>query len=110
MRARRYLGTGPPLVLADRQNRARQRGSGPGCQCRDRGAVPGTCREERPVLEDWSFGTTGGKLVCYESSNGDAVLLWGVDGSQLFARAVRDDKDMDALLDWWEDVGRFAAP
>jgi len=74
------------------------------------GAVPGICREERPAVETWSFGSTSGKLVCYESSTGDAVLLWIVDGSQLFARALRDDQDMAALLDWWEDVGRFAAP
>jgi hypothetical protein len=32
------------------------------------------------------------------------------DETRLFARALRDDKDMDALLAWWEAVGRFAAP
>jgi class 3 adenylate cyclase len=74
------------------------------------GAAPGICREERPAVENWSFGGTSGRLVCYESATGDAVLLWVFDGSQLFARALRDDQDMDALLDWWEDVGRFAAP
>ncbi len=75
------------------------------------GATPGTCREGRPAFETWSFGDTSGRLVCYESTTGDAVLLWMYDDdTRLFGRAVRDDQDMDALLDWWEDVGRFAAP
>lgn len=77
------------------------------------GATPGTCREERPSLEDWTFGGTSGTLLCYETSTGDAVVMWVYDDDderRLFARAVRDDRDMAALLDWWEDVGRFAAP
>lgn len=74
------------------------------------GATPGICREERPVIETWSFGSSSGKLVCYESSTGDAVLLWVYDDSRLFAKALRDDRDMAALLDWWEGVGRFAGP
>jgi hypothetical protein len=76
------------------------------------GATPGSCGEHRPAIETWSFGGFSGKLVCYETSTGDAVLLWVYDDDQrrLFAKAVRDDRDMAALLDWWEDVGRFAAP
>jgi len=73
-------------------------------------AVPGTCREERPAIERWSFGSLAGKLVCYESDTGDAVVLWIYDGSQLFAKALRDDGDITALLDWWEETGRFSAP
>ncbi|MBA2264953.1 MAG: hypothetical protein H0W17_01055 [Chloroflexi bacterium] len=74
------------------------------------GATPGICREERPALEAWSFGSTAGKMVCYESRTGDAVVLWTFDDSRLFAKAVRDDRDMAALLDWWEEVARFAVP
>ncbi len=73
-------------------------------------AVPGTCREERPAIERWSFGSLAGKLVCYESNTGDALILWIYDDSQLFAKALRDDGDIGALLDWWEEIGRFAAP
>jgi hypothetical protein len=75
-------------------------------------ATPGTCREEaeRPAVETWSFGGGSGKLVCYESTTGDAVVLWIYDDSQLFGKALRDDRDMAALLDWWEKVGRFAPP
>ena len=75
------------------------------------GAAPGTCRDEHPAIETWTFGDIGGTLVCHETSTGDAVLLWVYDDdTRLFARALRDDKDMDALLDWWEAVGRFTAP
>ena len=77
------------------------------------GATPGTCRDEPPAIETWSFGSISGKLVCYETTTGDAVLLWAYDDDEerrLFAKAVREDRDMAALLDWWEDVGRFAAP
>jgi hypothetical protein len=74
------------------------------------GAAPGICREERPSIEEFTFGSVSGTLVCYESTTGDAVLTWVYDDSQLFARALRDDRDMAALLDWWDDVGRFIAP
>jgi class 3 adenylate cyclase len=73
-------------------------------------ATPGTCREQRPTVESWSFGGDTGGLVCYETDEGDAVVLWVFDDGHLFGKAVRDDRDMVALLDWWEDVGRFAAP
>ena len=73
-------------------------------------ATPGTCRQQRPALETWSFGGTSGKLVCYETDTGDAVLLWAFDDGYLFGKALREDRDMPALLDWWEDVGRFAVP
>jgi hypothetical protein len=77
------------------------------------GAAAGTCRDERPSLETFGFGGTSGKLLCYENSTGDAIVIWVYDddeGRRLFAKAVRDDRDMTALLDWWENVGRFAAP
>lgn len=48
--------------------------------------------------------------MCYETDTGDAVLLWAFDDGYLFGKALREDRDMPALLDWWEDVGRFAVP
>jgi class 3 adenylate cyclase len=75
------------------------------------GATPGVCRDQRPASEEWSFGGVRGTIVCYETEDGDAVLLWVFDdGGHLFGRAERRDQDMGALLDWWEDVGRFAVP
>jgi class 3 adenylate cyclase len=74
------------------------------------GATPGICRDQRPSSETWSFGGVSGTLVCYETDDGDAVLLWAFDDGHLFGKAVREDRDMGSLLDWWEDVGRFAVP
>ena len=74
------------------------------------GATPGECRNQRPSSETWSFGGVSGTLVCYETDDGDAVLLWAFDDGHLFGRAVRSDRDMDALLNWWEEVARFAIP
>lgn len=68
------------------------------------------CRQQRPTIETWEFGGTSGKLVCYETDRGDAVVLWSFDDRHLFGRAVRDDGDISALLDWWEEVARFAVP
>jgi class 3 adenylate cyclase len=74
-------------------------------------APAGRCREQLPATETWSFGDMNGTLVCYENDTGDAVLLWVYDhDTRLFARAIRDDRNMAALLEWWEAVGRFVAP
>jgi hypothetical protein len=73
-------------------------------------ATPGACRDARPASEAFEFGGTTGRLVCYETDEGDAVLLWVFDDAQLFGKAVREDRDMDALLDWWDEIGRFAVP
>ena len=72
------------------------------------GATPGNCRQSRPSIENWTFGGASGQLLCYETSTGDAVLVWTYEGSQLYGKAVRSDGDMAALLNWWEKVGRFA--
>jgi len=71
------------------------------------GASAGGCADGIPAQEAWSFGDASGDLVCYKTTTGDAVLLWSRDGSLLLGRAVRDDRDMAALLGWWEDVARF---
>ena len=74
------------------------------------GSTPGTCREARPASEAFAFGGSSGQLVCYETDEGDAVLLWVFDDAQLFGKAVREDRDVAALLDWWDEAGRFAVP
>ena len=71
------------------------------------GAATGSCADEPPAHEAWSFGGASGDLVCYETVTGDAVLIWSRDDSRLLGRAVRDDRDMAALLAWWQDVARF---
>lgn len=65
------------------------------------------CEASHRALEEWSFGEISGLLLCYSSSDGDAILEWGYDEAAVLARAVRHDGDMAALLAWWVENGRF---
>lgn len=72
------------------------------------GAGPGgECALEIPALEDWSFGQHAGLLLCYQSNETGATLMWTYDDEPLIGKAIRFDRDMAALLDWWTDVARF---
>jgi hypothetical protein len=70
-------------------------------------AASGKCASEVPALETWSFGSHQGLLLCYETDTGDAVLMWAYAGETLVCKAMRDDRDMASLLEWWADVARF---
>ena len=75
----------------------------------DANAAPRTsCGQEVPAREEWSFGDASGLLFCYETVTGDAILWWNYDGTEIIATAVRDDRDMAALLRWWTAEARFA--
>ena len=65
------------------------------------------CEPSHRALEDWAFGESTGLLLCYTSSDGDAIIEWGYDDADVLARAVRHDGDMAALLGWWTDNARF---
>lgn len=65
------------------------------------------CQASHRALEDWEFGGTTGLLVCFTSSDGEAVLEWGYDGADVLGRAERGDGDMAALLRWWMENARF---
>ena len=65
------------------------------------------CEASQRALEDWEFGDSAGLLLCYTSSDGDAILEWAYDDADTLARAVRHDGDMAALLGWWTDNARF---
>ena len=65
------------------------------------------CEASHRAVEDWEFGETTGLLLCYASSDGDAVLEWGYDESEVLGKAVRHDGDMAALLEWWTENARF---
>ncbi len=71
------------------------------------GAQAGICSEATPAVERWSFGGQTGHLLCYTTTTGDAVLAWDYDNSKILGRAVRDDQDMAAALQWWADNARF---
>ena len=66
------------------------------------------CESSHRAVEEWSFGGISGLLLCYTSSDGDAILEWGYDEADVLAKAVRRDGDMAALLSWWMDNARFS--
>ena len=70
-------------------------------------APSGSCATATPAVEPWEFGGDGGRLLCYTSETGDAILVWNYDDSSLMGRAVRDDQDMAELLRWWSEEARF---
>lgn len=70
-------------------------------------AVEGSCETEENATERWRFGGGSGRLLCYTTATGDAILAWTYDQTNIFGRAVRDDRDANALLGWWMDNARF---
>ncbi len=73
------------------------------------GATEGVCSsDELPILEMWAFSGRSGQLLCFTSVTGDAVLYWTYDGANVLGKAIRDDKDMAVLLDWWRAEARLA--
>ena len=70
-------------------------------------AVEGSCETEENATERWRFGGGSGRLLCYTTVTGDAILAWTYDQTNIFGRAVRDDRDANALLGWWMDNARF---
>lgn len=70
-------------------------------------AVSGTCGPDTAAVERWSFGDGSGSLLCYTTVTGDAIVDWTYDQTNLFGRAIRDDRDMAGLLEWWADEARF---
>ena len=65
------------------------------------------CEASHRAVEDWEFGEITGLLLCYTSSDGDAVVEWGYDEAEVLGKAVRHDGDMVALLEWWTENARF---
>ena len=72
------------------------------------GAAGASCETQVPAHEEWSKEGRSGRLVCYETATGDAVIEWAVEGTRLLGKALRDDRDMPALLRWWNEHARSA--
>jgi class 3 adenylate cyclase len=72
------------------------------------GAMRQPCEVGAPAQDAWSFGAASGDLVCYETETGDAIVMWSLDSRGVLGKAVRDDRDMAALLAWWTAEARFA--
>lgn len=72
-------------------------------------AVDGVCTpDETPVLETWTFSGRSGQLLCFTSVTGDAIVYWTYDETNVLGKAIRDDRDMAVLLDWWRAEARLA--
>jgi class 3 adenylate cyclase len=72
------------------------------------GASRGSCDETAPALEAWATGPLSGHLLC---ARGDqASVYWTYDGSDVLAKAVREDGDLESLLAWWSQDARFREP
>ena len=73
------------------------------------GASEGVCTSDAtPALEAWTFSGRSGQLLCFTSVTGDAIVYWTYDGTNVLGKALRDDRDMALLLDWWRAEARVA--
>ena len=72
------------------------------------GASRGSCDETAPALEAWTAGPLSGHLLCVRGDQ--ASVYWTYDGSDVLARAVREDGDLESLLTWWAQDARFRHP
>ena len=62
----------------------------------------GTCGQDATAETPWNVdGVVKGRLLCYESSQGNAVLVWTHDGLNIVGFAVRQDANQAALAKWW---------
>ncbi len=72
--------------------------------------IPATgCNGMSAGYGDWELGPTSGKVLCYESSAGPAVVVWSVDDERepVLARAIARNHNLALLYAWWRDIGRF---
>ena len=72
--------------------------------------VPEDCGgEDGQGYDNWSLGPQAGKLLCYVSSRGVAMLVWTVesDGGPVLAQALATDEDLGRLYSWWRAAGRL---
>ena len=62
----------------------------------------GACGQDATAETPWNVdGVVKGRLLCYESSQGNAVLVWTHDGLNIVGFAVRQDANQAALAKWW---------
>jgi len=66
----------------------------------------GDCATRHRAWEAWTAGAHAGHLMCLIRGD-ESVLEWSYSDANVFAIATRHGDDMDALLDWWRDVGRL---
>ncbi len=63
----------------------------------------GTCGQDSTAESTWNIdGTVKGRLLCYESSQGNAVVVWTHDADKILGFALRQDANQAQLAKWWK--------
>ena len=73
--------------------------------------VPEPCGgDEGQGYAHWSLGPQAGKLLCYVSTRGVAILVWTVESEAgpVLAEALATDEDLGRLYSWWRGAGRLS--
>jgi len=68
--------------------------------------VEGDCATRHRAWEAWTAGAHGGHVMCLIRGD-ESVLEWSYSDANVYAIATRHGDDMEALFDWWRDVGRL---
>ena len=69
----------------------------------------GTCGQSAAAESTWNLdGVTKGRLLCYVTEDGRAVVVWTHDELHILGFAVRPDQNRAALAKWW--AGPKAGP
>jgi class 3 adenylate cyclase len=66
----------------------------------------GTCEAPAREYANWRVGSFSGRVLCWSSAT-RPELWWTYDDEPIIAVATRLDGDLEALLTWWREIGRF---
>jgi serine/threonine-protein kinase len=62
----------------------------------------GDCLGEGATEDTWTLqGEPAGRLLCYTTTDGRAVIVWTHDRLKVLSVAVRPDSNREALHEWW---------
>ena len=72
-----------------------------------------SCDSNQTVVTTWHITgatTQTGRLLCYDATSGQAVIVWTYDDLLILSQAVRSDDNRRALYRWWKtgDSGPIA--
>ncbi len=74
------------------------------------GATEGDCSKDERALSSWSNERLGsGLVICFRTApfDGSPWLDWTFANGHMLALATRDDRDYDALYDWFDGLRTF---
>ncbi len=65
-----------------------------------RGIREGSCEDDGPAVDRWSFGPAEGYVLC------GSDVFWTYDGTNILGR-VNGGRDASVTMDWWRENARF---